>query len=487
MTAAGAPARPRPRPRRTAPAAPVTAWRLLRVELRHSPMPWLLLVLVALFFVDPYRTAMGYGPIWDLRASVLVNKLLPDFVPFTAGAAAWAGSRDRRRGTADMLTATPRPRWAAHLATWVAATCWTVGIYLVFVAVLYGVTARQATWGGPPWWPVVVGAVALAALCAFGFTAGVLFPGRFTAPLAAVSAFLVTLVAFRQAVGQSDRYALLSPVTSVPNLDIGVFYHYLPDLSIVQVIFLGGLTAVALGVLGLAPAADAGPWPRRAAAIVALAGLAAAGTAVGLVGTARPGPYGVMIPALHDAASDRPIPFTPVCSHAAVPVCLHPAFRSYLPDVTAALAPVLREVAGLPGAPVRVGQVAVNGLLASNGAALSGDPAVFRLPMPPTPGEYAFGATVSGFRQQLDQVFVIAFTAGPNDFAGPGGFGTPAQQAVESALLRIAGSPPAAGPGPAVAIAAERFAARPAGARHDWLAAHLPALRAGHLTLAQIP
>ena len=61
-----------------------------------------------------------------------------------------------------------------------------------------------------------------------------------------------------------------------------------------------------------------------------------------------------LIPALHDAANDRPISYTPVCGHAAgLPVCLNPAYRSYLPDVTAALAPVAGEVAGLPGAPVR--------------------------------------------------------------------------------------------------------------------------------------
>ena len=60
----------------------------------------------------------------------------------------------------------------------------------------------------------------------------------------------------------------------------------------------------------------------------------------------------MVIPALHDAANDAPIPYTPVCGRAAgIPVCLNPAYRRWLPDVTAALAPVLAEVAGLPGAP----------------------------------------------------------------------------------------------------------------------------------------
>ena len=67
-------------------------------------------LLAALFVFDPYRTAMSYPPLWDLRASVVVNKLLPDFVAFVAGVAAWMGSRDSRRHTADLVTATrPAP------------------------------------------------------------------------------------------------------------------------------------------------------------------------------------------------------------------------------------------------------------------------------------------------------------------------------------------------------------------------------------------
>ena len=46
------------------------------------------------------------------------------------------------------------------------------------------------------------------------------------------------------------------------------------------------------------------------------------------------------------------------------------------------------------------------------------------------------------------------------------------------------------GPGPLagpIYTAALRFAALPPATRHAWLTAHLPALRAGQLTLAQLP
>jgi hypothetical protein len=259
---------------------------------------------------------------------------------------------------------------------------------------------------------------------------------------------------------------------------VGVFYRYVPDLTIVQVMFLAGLTAGALGVLGLS-AGCAGRWLRGAAAGLTAAGLATAGTAAALVGAAQAKPYGVVIPALHDTSGGQPIPYTPVCVGGAAQVCVHPAFRSYLPAVTAALDPVLGEVAGLPGAPARAEQVATSDLSSFNwGAAIAGTPPVFRFALP---------ATSPSFISGLQDSFVVTVIAGGN--ADNNG-GTPAQQAVESALLTAVGGQPQSGqptPSPAVSAAAARFAAMPAATRHAWLAAHLPALRAGHVTVAQIP
>jgi hypothetical protein len=345
---------------------------------------------------------------------------------------------------------------------------------------------------------VAVSLAELALVSALGFAAGTFFPSRFTAPLAAFGAFLLCLEGFRNAVGRSSPYALLSPTTYVPDDGTGLFRHYLPDVSIAQLMFLVGLTLVALAVLGLPRAADAGPRLRRAAAVIGVAGLAAAGTAIGLTGTARTGAYGTVIPALHDAANDRPIPYTPVCGQAAgVPVCVHPAYRNFLPAITVALAPVLREIASLPGAPARVDQVVVNDLIASNGAAITGVPPVFRLPVPATPDETSFGQDAGTFTSYLQATLVTGFVVGAHGFVflGPAA-GTPAQQAVVLALLQKAGTATQTGGGPEnsqhakaeqVAAAARRFAALPAATRHAWLAAHLAALRAGRITLAQLP
>src|SRR5205085_10337255 len=126
---------------------------------------------------------------------------------------------------------------------------------------------------------------------------------------------------------------------------------------IARVMLCAGVAVAAAGLLGL-PVSAGGPRLRRSAAAVTAAGAATAVAAIALAFTAQVGPYGTVIPALHDAASDRPIPYIPVCGHAGIPVCLQPAYRPYLPDVTAALRPVISQVTGLPGAPVRASQAA---------------------------------------------------------------------------------------------------------------------------------
>ncbi len=94
----------------------------------------------------------------------------------------------------------------------------------------------------------------------------------------------------------------------------------------------------------------------------------------------------------------------------------------------------------------------------------------------------------AAFIDSIRTDFVTTYIAGSGAYVLA--TGTPAQQAVEMALLKAAGvqKPPHVPPPPAaISAAASRFAALPAAAQHAWLVAHLPALRAGHITLAQLP
>src|SRR5450631_1440523 len=277
MTATNAPAVSRPRPPPRHPAR-MTA-RLLRLELRHNAMLWMLPVVFALFWLTTYRKTMAMPPLWNMRAASLQSGAILDFIAPVVGAAAWMGSR-----------------WARLLATWAATTCWALVGYLVCLAVLYGMTAHQASWGGPLWWPAAVVAASLPAFSALGFAAGALLPSRFTAPLAAIAAFFA-LALSTQLIAGSQSYWQVSPVVAAPwdlgpDTGVATFYPYLPDLAMAQVMFPAGLTIALLAALAL-PWGSGGRRLRAAAAAVTVAGLVAAGTAVALAGTGRLDSHGM--------------------------------------------------------------------------------------------------------------------------------------------------------------------------------------------------
>jgi hypothetical protein len=492
----------------------IAVMRMLRLELRHNAMALMVPVVAVLFWFTTYRRVMAMPPLWNLRAAGLQMYAVIDFVTPLTGAAAWMGSRESRRRVADAVLITPRARWARLLATWAATTIWALVAYLGCVAVVYGMTAGQVSGGGPLWWPAAVGAASLPAFSALGFAAGVLAPTRFTAPIAAIAAFFV-LVLSTELIGHSSHsYWQVTPIVATawnvgPNGGVATFYPYLPDLSIAQVMFIAGVAVTLLGTLALVGGSRA---VRAAAGGVTAAGLAAAAAAVLLVGTATMDAHGMIrIPALHDAANDEPVRFTPVCSHTAIPVCLNPAYASYLASTTAALEPLLNQIAGLPGAPARILQEAATyrdtraGEEVMPGEGNTNGEAVYHLLLP----VQMLGPSLTT-AQMASQV---KWTDGPNivaNFIGAGPGASQAQNAVAAALTMILGrvsadpnlqaSPNERAPGrPGLSElgglirgtpaqpAAERFAALPAQTRRAWLASHLAALRAGQITLAQLP
>jgi hypothetical protein len=506
---------------------------VLRIEIRRSVVLWAVPLLLALFYFDSFRTAAGFPPVWTVRSSVITSNMVADFGPFAAGLAAWVASREGRRKTGDLVATTVRPAWARQASALGATLFWLVLAFLVGVAAIYIDTALNATWGGPPLWPVVVGVVELITFAVIGFTAGALFPGRFTAPLAAIGTFLLAEIGFHAALQmnpEGSTYALLSTATAVPLGDDGVFFRAAPDVAIAQVMFMGGITVALLGLVALAPffrvayrgllagVSRVGRWLCVAGVALLVAGVAASSTAYALAGTAKLTVTGWEIPALHDAASDRAIPYTPDCAGASFKVCVHPAFAGFLTAANAALQPVAAEIAGLPGAPVRAEEVSSGeGVRAAQGLVLPGLPVAGLSGTPPV---YAYtsdnglapfwgspaGADNASWRAGFQQEFLTAFVAGPPLVAGPGPDAaelspTAAQQAVITVLMIKVGSAapdfgedmtnngqPTAGATPTqIAAAAQRFASLSPAARHAWLAAHLTALRGGTVTLSQLP
>jgi len=489
-------------PSRSARAvAPAVAWRLLWIEIKRNAVPWALPLLALLVLYDTYRTASGYPPIWAVRASLAAERRVFDFAAFAAGLSAWMGSRESRRNTGEVLAQTARHAVTRHLAALSATLLWVLLAFGAGAAVLYIQTARVVTWGGPPLWPVAVGAVAVITVCVLGFTCGVLFPGRFTAPLAAIAGGVVPLVGSHGLLQPPDPHYLLALDIGRPPYDLGVFYHVLPDVSIAQVMFMGGIAVAVLGVLALSPAlrAPAGGFlsavggTRRLlyalAAAAVLAGAAASWTAYDLAGTAEPTAAGWNIPALHGAASDRPVPYTPDCAGTTFKVCVHPAFGAYLDGVTAALGPVAAELAGLPGAPVRAGQMASPLAAPFIYSGITGTTPVYEFTAGPGWTSPA-GTSSAQWRAGVQEDFLDTVVGGPAWKAA--GYLGPAQQAVVNAMMAAVGSTSEAAFGgftvtPQVAAAARRFAALSPSARHAWLAAHLQAVESGQVTPREIP
>jgi hypothetical protein len=519
---------PKARPARVPSGLPLLAARIGWMEVRHSAFVWAIPLLAVLFIYDPFRTAAVYPDLWSLRGSVVLNKFWPDCVPFAAGFSAWAGSREGRRNVADLLATTARPAWTRQLCSLAGTFAWVLAAFLTGVVALYVNAATMATWGGPPIWPIVIGVVAMAAVCALAFTLGALFPGRFTAPLAAVGMLVVTLVAFREAVSASGGpVGILSPDGIVPPNDTGVFYPAASDVPIVQVIFFAGAALGAIGLLGLSPrtggvgwrgalhaASGGGARLRTLATVIFAVGVSLAVAGFALAGTARGSVLGGMgIPVLHDSASDKPIAYTPVCAAAgSFEVCLHPAYQNYLSQAVRSFNPVMAEVAGLPGAPLRAIEVSDRTLpqvaLTNNSAGVvTGTPPVYEFTMDNAvtlvPDAPQFQ---DGFRQDIVHAVIVGpigqmVTMKDGSTAFQPSTGTPAQQAVVDGLLQAIGSQPypanaldhgvAAGQSPQqqaqITAAAARFAARPSATRQAWLVANLAALKAGRITLAQLP
>jgi hypothetical protein len=138
------PAPSRPAPSRAALSGPA---RALRLEFKRSTVPWVLPLLAAVFYFDALRTADGFPPVWAQRASIIPDHMSWAFGVFAAGLAAWAGSREGRRKTLDLVSTTPRAAWARQAAALAGTLCWVQLAFLAGVAVIYGQTALQATWG----------------------------------------------------------------------------------------------------------------------------------------------------------------------------------------------------------------------------------------------------------------------------------------------------------------------------------------------------
>lgn len=481
----------------------VAGWlpRLFLLEARRSVAAWLLLPMIGMgWLLDRGGGSAGFL-LW-VETSVTVRNTVLFAGPFIGGVAAWMAGRDRRRGMEDLLATTPRPPWARRLVGWAGTAVWALLAYLAVGAYLIALTARQAAWGGPVLWPMLVGLLALPAHAALGCALGSWLPSRFTAPLVAIASFFGQglvgagiVESTRPAASPVDSpLAWISFLSPTARLDTSVWYGVRPHVGPGQALFLLGLTGLALGAVALRDRAGAAPR-----VVLAIGGaLAVAGVVLVIRDTPRGGTTALTVER-HMKPYQAPegvIPHVPVCGGDALPVCVHPAYQPWLGANSAVINRVAAPLLGLPGAPVSAEQA-----VASRYGTF-GDLLLFT-PIRRPEDDHSFARAIATILVSAEQGGDASRPGVQPRSACPGGEQircAEAQNASALWLLRQAGfgvAPaafdpvlvrPSDRPEPgAVVAAAERFAALTPEERRAWLRAHYADLRTGKVRLEDLP
>jgi hypothetical protein len=468
--------------------------RLFWIELRRSPallaIPVLIgMALLAWYLFQQDEQHVGYH--WpDASEDIGVAAIF--LGPAAGGLAAWAAGRHRRHGLGDLLRTTPRSAVSREINLLSATTAWIVFAYAAAGIYLGVNTALKATWGGPVLAPILIGLLAIAVQAAIGFAAGSfsasLVQSRLIAAIVPVLLFLAELVPVLISGGEEQvgpnmtadlyPYENLSTVNQIQVLGGTIFWSSPTDIAWASFAWLGGFGVLALSTILLR---------YRPRSVVASGAMLLAVVAVVYGWTQL-----VPAPIVENASSSsHAIAYEPACVQRSIQICVHPANESILDETADLIDPVVRPLAGLPGAPLRAEQIR-----APKGGALmtlNSDSADVVPALPAGAGTsyqaVATAAAVGAVRNPSDDPFAL----------------TPAQHAIATWLVRQAGwpdldAPPSleAVPGNTtradyereladISLAADRFAALSPAEQRAWLETNLAVLRAGTLELEDLP
>ena len=446
--------------------------RALRLEIRHSPCPVGAAAAGRALLLRHLPNGRGYPPVWTVRASVITE---PHARPTSAcsppgSPPGW--HRGRAAGRPATCSRPPparpgrgscgarRPRCSGCCSrSWPGSPCCTSRPRCRRPG-----AARRCG-------RCAVGVVALVAVCVIGFTAAPCSPAgsppRWSRSASSSSPWSGSTPRCSVQAQRRHLRRSLSPATAVPaRRDDGVFYRVAPDARD-RAGHVHGRDArsrcsacspcrprparpACRGLLSAAAASGAGcPWPAAACCRVRrgrLGDRVRAGRHRPKLGVVRLG---------HPRAArrgQRPAdPVHPGLRGRRVPGVRAPGVQR-LPGrrANAQLQPVVAEIAGLPGAPVRAEQVASGDGLLDSQARFAGVPTVRPSGTPPVydctsdarcPRTGHPGGRGRGLPAGLpDRVRRWAPRPGPNAAVPP----NPAQQAVITALMAKVGSPAAA-------------------------------------------
>ena len=444
--------------------------RLFTIEARRSVALWFfpVMALVAVWYANSRLTPVGVA-LWR-HSSAQIGETLIVLAPLMGGVAAWAAGRDRRRGISDLLATTPRPISQRALAGWGGIAFWGMFAYVVvgvFVAVL---TLRDDAWGTPTVAPVIIGLLTIVAASAIGFLVGTLIPNRLVPPLVPIALFFA-IGLLNSGWFLDDPVSNLSPWTISDRLlfeNPNSIFYTAPSMHLLPMtLWLAGLTGLALaGVVLVRRRGSATLAAMACSAVVAVGGAA-------LLMDAYEGAYYNQAP-----WEDRElVPYTPACVERAISVCVHPAFEPRLAEYADRLDLLIEPLLGLPGAPVRAEQLPyANGMYADG--TLTIDPvssgvetdalALVQPPVEPGPG---WNLQWDVQPEQYAVAVWLARRVDESAFAQFGPFHVPEYAQTLAAIE----------------AAVTRFSALDPVEQRAWLEANYADLRAGRLSLDDLP
>jgi hypothetical protein len=281
-----------------------------------------------------------YGVVLWFRMSIVTFQSYIIIGPCTAGLVAFLIGRDRRRRTEGLIETVPIGPFRRDLLLLGAGAAWGLVAYAIVGAWYLGQAALFATWGGPDLGWLMLGVLATLVHAAFGLLVGRVIRGRFAAlvALALPIAFAIGVETYRSVNGQQPLRPL-SPF--LQSQWFGVEAVAGPPVALIEnLLWLDGLLGSALATIALV---------RHGKSTIGLAGLGVS-LLVGAIGASAvlaQNPEGGYVESLTP-------PFEWSClTEAGIEVCMHPAYEARLDDAAAGMARVVTPVAGLPGVPTR--------------------------------------------------------------------------------------------------------------------------------------
>jgi hypothetical protein len=321
------------------------ARRLLAIEMRRNEYRWLFPILLIgswLTVAEPLDAPVLFWP----DVSVRIRNTFWLLGPFAAMVAAWMACRERRFAVEDLLATTARSALQRRLLTWAATTLYALAAYVLVGLYAFAWALTRTDWGEPDWGVILVGCLGIPAYAALGFGLGALKPRRASAFAVFLGLGLATVVL---AADNLDWTAFLTPV---PRVERSPWSGVTPDVATRQIVYLLGLGALSLGLVARSTHRGWGSrlWLTTAATVVVVSAATIAARVPDA--TARP----ILLPGTTEPDPGAPLPgaYRPVCSDAAVPVCVHPAFRPLLDETSGEINRLLAALDGLPDRPTRV-------------------------------------------------------------------------------------------------------------------------------------